>query len=100
VFDETDANCDRRLFIGVALAGAVGGSLAAQTSDLPHPAQTRKGDMLFRVFGRAGETVSVLGIGGSDIGKLRRMNSQVGRSADSSTRSCPSLFSRRLRCKP
>ena len=44
-------------------------ALAAKTDGLPAPAETRKGDMLYRSFGKTGETVSVLGVGGSHIGQ-------------------------------
>lgn len=67
---ESHANCGRRLFLSTALVGTVAASLKAQPdSDLPRPSETRKGDMLFRTFGRTGVTVSALGVGGSDIGK-------------------------------
>ena len=48
---------------GVGLAGA------ATETELPRPAETRKGDMLYRNFGKTGETVSVIGVGGSHIGQ-------------------------------
>ncbi|HXJ40104.1 MAG TPA: aldo/keto reductase [Bryobacteraceae bacterium] len=35
------------------------------------PAETRRGDMLYRSFGETGETVSVLGVGGSHIGETQ-----------------------------
>jgi predicted aldo/keto reductase-like oxidoreductase len=40
----------------------------APLEDIPRPAETRRGDMLYRTFGRTGETVSVVGVGGSHIG--------------------------------
>ena len=43
--------------------------MQSEIDRLPHPAETRKGDMLYRSFGKTGETVSVLGVGGSHIGK-------------------------------
>ena len=69
----------RRVFLeaaaGAVLAGAVANA-QAQNNDapsgnaaLPWPAETRKGDMLYRSFGKTGETVSVLGVGGSHIGQ-------------------------------
>ncbi len=70
----------RRAFLGASLAGPA----LAQTSthpqsatqdesleNLPRPAETRKGDMLYRAFGRTGETVSVLGVGGSHVGQMQ-----------------------------
>ncbi len=35
----------------------------------PRPAQTKRGDMLFRKLGRTGEEVSLVGVGGYHIGK-------------------------------
>jgi predicted aldo/keto reductase-like oxidoreductase len=66
-----EPNFDRRAFVGTALASAAlaGAALGAETKQLPRPAETRKGDMLYRVFGKTGETVSVIGIGGSHIGQ-------------------------------
>jgi aryl-alcohol dehydrogenase-like predicted oxidoreductase len=63
-------NPDRREFCEAALA-AVGLTTTAGGApiDTPHPNQTRKGDMLYREFGRTGETVSVIGVGGSHIGQ-------------------------------
>jgi predicted aldo/keto reductase-like oxidoreductase len=55
---------NRRGFLGTAMAGV---APAAET--LPRPTETRKGDMLYRKFGRTGETVSVIGVGGSHIGR-------------------------------
>ena len=62
----------RRAFLGTAAAaGAVFSVDAqAQTEALPRPAETRKGDMLYRTLGRTGETVSVIGVGGSHIGQM------------------------------
>src|SRR5579862_9400004 len=56
--------------MGAALAGAALGEFAAGApqEDLPRPSETRRGDMLFRTFGTTGETVSVIGVGGSHIG--------------------------------
>jgi aryl-alcohol dehydrogenase-like predicted oxidoreductase len=62
---------DRRAFfetaIGVATLSGVG--MEAQTEQPPRPSETRKGDMLYRSFGRTGETVSAIGVGGSHIGQ-------------------------------
>jgi len=62
---------DRRTFgktlTGVALTTAM---MEAQTGTLPRPSETRKGDMLYRSFGKTGETVSVIGVGGSHIGQV------------------------------
>ncbi len=62
---------DRRQFLGNALTGAAAGGvlLDAQTPPLPHPQETRRGDMLYRSFGKTGETVSAIGVGGSQIGQ-------------------------------
>lgn len=66
-------NLNRRAFLGAAIAGtALADSAVAQNTNatLPTPQETRKGDMLYRQFGRTGVTVSILGVGGSDIGKV------------------------------
>jgi predicted aldo/keto reductase-like oxidoreductase len=70
---------ERRAFLGSALGGiALADSVAAeqatqqngqQNARLPRPAETRKGDMLYRSFGKTGEMVSVIGVGGSHIGQ-------------------------------
>ena len=44
------------------------GASGAMESAAPRPVETRRGDMLYRGFGKTGETVSVLGVGGSHIG--------------------------------
>lgn len=61
----------RREFLGSALLGAAlaGAASGADESGVPRPAETRRGDMLYRSFGKTGETVSVLGVGGSHIGQ-------------------------------
>ncbi len=68
---EPDSNFDRRTFFETAVAGAAfaGMLMGAETDNLPRPTETRKGDMLYRAFGKTGETVSVLGVGGSHIGQ-------------------------------
>jgi aryl-alcohol dehydrogenase-like predicted oxidoreductase len=59
---------DRRGFFGAVTAGALlAESAAAQAA--PFPKESRRGDMLYRSFGKTGETVSVLGVGGSHIGQ-------------------------------
>ena len=65
-------NFNRRTFFGTSLAGAVfaGAAAGADTDPLPRPAETRKGDMLYRSFGKTGQTVSVIGVGGSHIGQV------------------------------
>ena len=77
---------DRRRFLqtaaatlaaGVALTHSPATARAADADaggDLPllngpAPGETRKGDMIYRPLGRTGETVSIIGIGGSHIGK-------------------------------
>jgi aryl-alcohol dehydrogenase-like predicted oxidoreductase len=58
---------DRRGFFGAVAAGALlAESAEAQTA--PFPQETRRGDMLYRTFGKTGETVSALGLGGAHIG--------------------------------
>ena len=61
----------RRRFMGTALAAAAVGdsAWAANEENLPRPPESRRGDMLYRSFGKTGETVSVLGVGGSHIGQ-------------------------------
>jgi predicted aldo/keto reductase-like oxidoreductase len=61
----------RRTFLGTAISGAAvtASAIEAQTAPLPRPTETRRGDMLYRSFGRTGETVSVIGVGGSHIGQ-------------------------------
>jgi predicted aldo/keto reductase-like oxidoreductase len=65
-------NFNRRTFFGTSLAGAAfaGAAAGADTDPLPRPAETRKGDMLYRSFGKTGQTVSVIGVGGSHIGQV------------------------------
>jgi predicted aldo/keto reductase-like oxidoreductase len=63
---------ERRSFLGGAIAMSALASEAMAGQDvvsLPRPTETRKGDMLYRSFGKTGETVSILGVGGSHIGK-------------------------------
>lgn len=65
-----ESQWDRRVFFEAALAGVLAETAAAAESDtLPRPSETRKGDMLYRTFGKTGETVSVIGVGGSHIGE-------------------------------
>jgi aryl-alcohol dehydrogenase-like predicted oxidoreductase len=59
---------DRREFVGAATASALLAAAAeAQTAAFPN--ETKRGDMLYRSFGKTGETVSALGVGGSHIGQ-------------------------------
>ena len=61
---------NRRLLLGAALAGTARVVAAPfAPAELPRPNETRKGDMLYRTFGQTGETVSVIGVGGSHIGQ-------------------------------
>ncbi len=56
--------------MGAALLGAaLIESTGASGEELPRPQETRRGDMLYRSFGKTGQTVSVLGVGGSHIGE-------------------------------
>lgn len=66
-----EKNIRRRGFLGAALAGPILAdlSLGASADSAPRPSETRRGDMLYRSFGKTGETVSVLGVGGSHIGQ-------------------------------
>jgi predicted aldo/keto reductase-like oxidoreductase len=67
---DAESNFNRRAFFGTAIAGAfAGAAMGADGDALPRPTETRKGDMLFRSFGKTGETVSVIGVGGSHIGQ-------------------------------
>jgi predicted aldo/keto reductase-like oxidoreductase len=50
--------------MGAALEGLAAGA----QENMTRPAETRRGDMLYRTFGKTGETVSVLGVGSSHIG--------------------------------
>ncbi len=66
----------RRGFLGAALGGIAALSAAqmatGQTAGSaigPMPAETRKGDMIYRALGRTGENVSIIGVGGSHIGQ-------------------------------
>lgn len=67
----------RRDFISAAVGGAAlvqAATLSGQDTPAyrnigPMPAETRRGDMIYRALGRTGENVSIVGLGGSDIGK-------------------------------
>ena len=43
----------------------------AASTDLATPPTTRSGDMQYRMLGRTGEKVSIVGVGGSHIGKQK-----------------------------
>src|SRR4051812_3463842 len=67
---ESFGNIGRRRFLETAATGAaLGANAEAAEDDLPRPQETRRGDMLYRSFGKTGETVSVVGVGGAHIGK-------------------------------
>lgn len=51
------------------MSGATLISSAEAQDTLPRPTETRRGDMLYRAFGKTGETVSCIGVGGSHIGQ-------------------------------
>ena len=79
---DSEAKLPRRAFLGTALGATVAAPLAptamsqnqsaqpASLDNLPRPAETRKGDMLYRALGQTGETVSVIGVGGSHVGQM------------------------------
>jgi aryl-alcohol dehydrogenase-like predicted oxidoreductase len=67
--EDAKSNFDRRVFLGSAIAGAALAGAAEGADALPRPEETRQGDMLYRTFGKTGEKVSVIGVGGSHIGK-------------------------------
>jgi hypothetical protein len=62
---------NRRMLVRSFVGGAVltGSALDAQSGQLAWPAKTRRGDRLYRGFGKTGETASVIGVGGSHIGQ-------------------------------
>ena len=61
---------NRRTFFQAAIASAaLAETVIGAGESLPRPKETRKGDMLYRSFGKTGETVSVIGVGGSHIGQ-------------------------------
>jgi predicted aldo/keto reductase-like oxidoreductase len=63
----------RRVLLGTALGEAAmiaeTAGEASASEEMTRPTENRKGDMLYRSFGWTGETVSVLGVGGSHIGQ-------------------------------
>jgi aryl-alcohol dehydrogenase-like predicted oxidoreductase len=59
-----NSNVTRRDFMKIAAAGAA--ALGATTDSFA--AETRQGDMIYRPFGRTGEKVSAIGVGGFHIG--------------------------------
>ncbi len=75
--EQHETGSGRRSFLGAALAGAaaIGVVQTASGQDVspqgfgPMPEETRKGDMIYRSFGKTGERVSLLGLGGSHIGQ-------------------------------
>jgi hypothetical protein len=66
---EGELQPNRRLLLSGALAQSIFDMAALFAADEPRPVETRKGNMLYRTFGRTGETVSVIGVGGSHIGQ-------------------------------
>jgi len=62
---------NRRTFFGSAIGSAAltQSAIGADLRPLARPAETRRGDMLYRSFGKTGETVSCIGVGGSHIGQ-------------------------------
>jgi aryl-alcohol dehydrogenase-like predicted oxidoreductase len=65
--EDAKDNFERRAFLGTAIAGAALAGAAAGADTLARPGETRQGDMLFRTFGKTGEKVSVIGVGGWHI---------------------------------
>src|SRR5260221_13690872 len=69
------------LAIGVAAGSAAlqVGAAAQQTSNLisDQPEEQRRGDMVFRRLGRTGEWVSLVGLGGVNMGKQAEENDSV-----------------------
>jgi aryl-alcohol dehydrogenase-like predicted oxidoreductase len=68
---ESSRELDRRSFDGPASAveGLSPEASGTETAQLQQPTETRRADMLYRSFGKTGETVSAIGVGGSHIGK-------------------------------
>jgi aryl-alcohol dehydrogenase-like predicted oxidoreductase len=74
-------DCRRQFLKSVAASTAAGLSstwpvlaaeaVAAGASELETPPTTRSGDMQYRILGRTGEKVSIVGLGGSHIGKQK-----------------------------
>jgi len=62
---------NRRALLASAVgeAAVAGLGIADQPPQVPGPSETRKGDMLYRSFGKTGETVSAIGLGGAHIGQ-------------------------------
>jgi predicted aldo/keto reductase-like oxidoreductase len=70
----------REFLVSASVLGLMGGASQAAGSATatggsaplpgPTPVGTRRGDMLYRRLGRTGEQVSVIGLGGSHIGKV------------------------------
>ncbi len=57
-----DNDCNRREILGVLAGASLGAALPATAAD------ERKGDMIYRTFGRTGIQVSAIGLGGSHVG--------------------------------
>jgi aryl-alcohol dehydrogenase-like predicted oxidoreductase len=75
----------RREFIGAVTATAAVATLPARADEPKgqpepppeRPAETRKGDMLYRQLGRTKEEVSAIGLGGHHIGRLKEEKDSV-----------------------
>jgi aryl-alcohol dehydrogenase-like predicted oxidoreductase len=67
----SDSDCNRREVLGVLAGASLGTALPAGAAD------ERKGDMIYRTFGRTGIKVSALGLGGFHIGSPQDENEGI-----------------------